>query len=62
MYITQEQRDADFSPAVIESIGFLLKETKTEIVLAGDLLDEDVRRVIVIPKENIIKRSSSRVV
>lgn len=54
MFITQEARNTDWKVAVIESVGFVIREDKDNIVLAGDLLDEDVRRVIVIPKENII--------
>lgn len=55
MYITQAERDNDWEVCVIESVGFVIEETKDYIVLAGDLLDEDVRRAIVIPKENIVK-------
>lgn len=55
MYIHQEHRDEPWEVCVITSVGFVIEETKEHIVLAGDLLDEDVRRAIVIPKENIIK-------
>lgn len=56
IYITQEPRDFDFDVAIIESVGFVISENAKEIVLAGDIInDEDVRRVIVIPKENIVK-------
>lgn len=54
MYITQEPMQ-DFSVCVIESVGFVIQEDKEKIVLAGDLVDDEFRRVIVIPKENIIK-------
>lgn len=54
MYIVQEPMQ-DFSVCVIESVGFVIKETKDIIVLAGDLVDDEFRRVIVIPKENIVK-------
>jgi hypothetical protein len=54
MYITQESRDADFDVTVIENIGFVLEESRDHIVLAGNLVDGDVRRVIVIPRENIL--------
>lgn len=55
MYITQTTKDENWSVCEIESVGFLIKETKDYIVLAGDILEEDIRRTIVIPKENIIK-------
>jgi hypothetical protein len=54
MHLTQESKDTDWSVCVIESVGFVIHEDKEKIVLAGDLVDDDVRRVIVIPKENII--------
>lgn len=54
IYLTQCGRDDDFKTAIITSIGFVIQEDKKQIVLAGDLVGEDVRRVIVIPKENII--------
>ncbi len=54
MYILQCERDADFGYAIIESIGFLIHEDTKKYVIAGDLVDQDVRRAIVIPKENVI--------
>jgi hypothetical protein len=54
MYITQCAIDDDFEVCVIISTGFVIKEDKKQIVLAGDIVDRDVRRVIVIPKENIL--------
>lgn len=55
MYITQESQEINFDYAIIESVGFLIKKDKTKLVLAGDLVGEDYRRVLVIPIENIIK-------
>ena len=55
MYITQCGTDEDWDVCVITSVGFVLKETKKYIVLCGDLVDDEVRRAIVIPKENICK-------
>lgn len=56
MYITQVSKEHNFEVETIISTGFLVKETKDKIILAGDVLTNgDVRRVIVIPKENIIK-------
>ena len=54
IYLTQCGRDDDFKTAIITSIGYVVGEDKHQIVLAGDLVGEDVRRAIVIPKENII--------
>jgi superfamily I DNA and RNA helicase len=54
MYITQCEMQ-DFTPEIIESVGYVIQEDKTKIVLAGDLINSEFRRVIVIPKENIIK-------
>lgn len=54
MYITQCDIDSDFKVCVITSTGFVIEETDEHIVLAGDLIDDDARRVIVIPKENIV--------
>lgn len=55
MYLAQEEIDSKWEVCVITSVGFVIEETKDHIVLAGDIVDEDVRRVIVIPKENIVK-------
>jgi hypothetical protein len=55
MYITQCPKDEDWEVSEITSVGFVIYEDKNKIVLAGDLLDEDIRRAIVIPKENIIR-------
>ena len=55
MYLTQCHRDDDFSVAEITSIGVVIQEDKEKIVLAGDVIGDEVRRVISIPKENIIK-------
>lgn len=55
IYITQCNREDDFKIEVINSFGKIIQENEEKIVLAGDLIGEEVRRVIVIPKENIIK-------
>ena len=55
MYITQCNVADEFEVCEITSVGFKVSEDKNQIVLAGDLVDGDIRRVIVIPKENIIK-------
>lgn len=55
MYLEQCPQDEEFEVAVITSVGFVIQEDKEKIVLAGDLLFEDARRIIVIPKENIVQ-------
>lgn len=55
MYIEQCNQDDELDICVISSVGYKIKETKNVITLAGDLVDGDIRRVICIPKENIIK-------
>jgi len=54
MYIEQCNKDDDFQILEITSIGRLIYTDSTKIVIAGDVIGDDVRRVIVIPKENII--------
>lgn len=54
LYIRQCEKDDDFAYCVLFSVGFVIQEDKEQIVLSGDLVDGDVRRVIVIPRENII--------
>ena len=56
----QQFIDADFSVAIMESVGFLLQEDDTKIVLAGELLESGyARRIIVIPKENIVMQAEN---
>jgi len=50
----QQEPTQNFDVCVIESVGFVIQEDKKKIVLAGDLVDDEYRRIIVIPKENII--------
>lgn len=54
MYINQIEKESTFEIAILTSVGFVIKDTKDFLVLAGDLLEDDIRRTIVIPKENII--------
>lgn len=54
MFITQIEKDYEFTVCLIESVGFLVEETSEVYVLAGDLVDEDIRRTLVIPKENVV--------
>ena len=54
IYLTQCSVDEDFKIAIVTSIGFVVSEDKEKIVVAGDIIGKDIRRVIVIPKENIV--------
>lgn len=54
MYLEQCPVDSEWEACVITSVGHLVEDTKERVVLAGDHLDEDVRRVIVIPRENVV--------
>lgn len=55
IYITQCSKEDNFGVEIIISTGFVVSEDKKQIVLAADVLESgDVRRVIVIPKENIL--------
>jgi hypothetical protein len=53
MYITQSSLDEDYSYCTMSSIGYVIKKNKDILVLAGDIVDDEVRRVIVIPMDNI---------
>lgn len=58
IYTEQVGRDEPFKVSIMVSVGLLI-EYDDKYVLAGDLVGEgddcDLRRVIVIPKENVIK-------
>lgn len=54
MYLTQCNKDDGFTYETIISYGNLIQENDEQIVIAGDCMQDDVRRVIVIPNENII--------
>ena len=58
MYLTQCNKSEPLNIEEITSTGFFIKEDDEKIVIAGDLLNSDsgeLRRVISIPKENIIE-------
>jgi len=54
MYLAQCSINDNFTYETIITTGFLVKDGDGQVVIAGDILGEDVRRVLVIPKENII--------
>jgi len=56
IYSYEEKINEKRSVAIIESVGFVIEDTKDYIILTRDYLNEEtVRGTIVIPKENIIK-------
>lgn len=53
----QGANNYNFQVAIIESVGFLLKEDSDKIVITRDLMDEDESRgVLIIPLEAITGR------
>jgi hypothetical protein len=54
MFITQCGKDEDFSVCDMHSVGFVISQDEDKIVLTGDLVDDEYRRVLIIPKENIV--------
>lgn len=41
--------------AVINTVGYLVRRNDKEVVVAQDVMDDDIRGVVVIPVENITK-------
>lgn len=54
-YTYQMENDEPVHFVTIETIGWLVKQDKNQVVLAQDDIEGDIRGVIVIPRENIIK-------
>lgn len=56
LYLSQCEKDDKFEINVVISSGFLIQEDKDMIVLSGDVIvnNSSIRRVISIPKENIV--------
>ena len=54
LYLEEEDKNISWEVTVIESIGFVVKETDSFIVLTGDMMGDGYRRSIVIPRENIV--------
>lgn len=55
-YMYQMEVTEEVNIVTIETVGFLVKEDKKMVMLAQDDIEGEVRGVICIPKENIIKR------
>lgn len=56
MYHAQGDNDYPFEVSIFESVGFLLQDNKDSIVIARDIIRKESRSVIIIPKENILKK------
>lgn len=54
-YDNQEIRDYTFEVSIIKSIGELIYKDEDKVVIARDIIGDDVRGTIVIPTENIIE-------
>lgn len=54
LYISQTSEDEKYAVCIITSVGYKIRDDKVAIVLAGDIVDGEYRRVTVIPRENII--------
>lgn len=55
IYDTQGENDYPFEVSIFESIGFVLRENKNDIVIARDILKKESRGVLIIPRENILQ-------
>ena len=53
-YTYQMETTEDFSICEIHTIGFVVNENSKQYVLCQDIIEGDIRGVIVIPKENVI--------
>ncbi len=55
MYNSQGDSDYPFEVSLFTSIGFILRENKDSIVIARDIIRDESRGVLIIPRENIVK-------
>ena len=56
IYNSQGDADYPYQVSVFESVGFLLKENKDSTVIARDMIRDESRGVLIIPKENILTK------
>lgn len=54
-YMYQMDADDPTSVCEVETVGFLVRKEKNAYVLAQDDIEGDIRGVITIPKENVLK-------
>lgn len=55
-YLYQMDSKESFSVCTVITVGHLIEEDKEQITLSQDLIDEEIRGVICIPKENIVSK------
>lgn len=55
-YMYQMERNEPVEVAIMKTVGWLVRETENEIVIAQDILGEDMRGVEVICAENVLER------
>ena len=56
IYNAQGDNNYPFEVSIFESVGFLLKENEDSIVIARDIIRDESRGVLIIPKENILSK------
>lgn len=54
-YTYQMSPDENFEVCTIQSIGWLVEESKRHVVICQDDIEGDIRGVLTIPRENIVK-------
>lgn len=57
-YTYQMGQDEPVEVAIMRSVGYLISQTKDKVVIAQDLIGDDMRGIEVICRENIIKQKS----
>lgn len=54
LYLGQSEKSDTFEICEFKSIGFEIEDTEDHITLCRDMVDDDYRGVLVIPKENVL--------
>lgn len=54
-YMYQMELDEEVTTTTIETVGWLVSEDEDQVVLAQDIIEDDIRGVIVIPKVCIVE-------
>jgi hypothetical protein len=55
IYVSQVGISEIFEVCTLTSVGYLVSKNTKQVVLARDVVNDDVRGVLVIPRENITK-------
>jgi len=58
-YTYQMEKDEEVSVTEIKTVGWLVSDNTNQVVLAQDDIEDDIRGVIVIPRENIISMDTT---